>query len=126
MSNVIEISKTQIIMAFVATCIEATARWLNTSYIEVYQQMKRKGFWEQSQSEDPIKSPIIQEIIMSNRIGAISVELAKRLNIDPVRALQLFYESQTCADLHDKSTGLYLYGDLYVADEFMREKEYAM
>ena len=24
--------------------------------------------------------------------------------------------------LHDKSTGLYLYGDLYVADEFMREK----
>ena len=113
-------------MAFVATCIEATARWLNTSYIEVYQQMKRKGFWEQSQSEDPIKSPIIQEIIMSNRIGAISVELAKRLNIDPVRALQLFYESQTCADLHDNSTGLYLYGDLYVADEFMREKEYAM
>ena len=26
------------------------------------------------------------------------------------------------ADLHDKPTGLYLYGDLYVADEFMREK----
>ena len=58
---------------------------------------------------------------MSNRIGAISVEIAKRLNIEPVKALQLFYESQTCADLHDKSTGLYLYGDLYVVDEFMRE-----
>ena len=78
---------------------------------------------EQKKYEDPIKSPIIQEIIMSNRIGAISVELAKRLNIEPVKALQLYYESQTCADLHDKSTGLYLYGDLYVADEFMREKE---
>ena len=49
-----------------------------------------------------------------------------RLNIEPVKALQLFYESQTCADLHDKSTGLYLYGDLYVADEFMREMEYGM
>ncbi len=72
--------------------------------------------------EDPVKSPVIQEIIMSNRIGAISVELAKRLNIAPEKALQLFYESQTCADLHDKSTGLYLYGDLYVCDEFMREK----
>ena len=58
---------------------------------------------------------------MSNRIGAISVELAKRLNIEPVKALQMFYESKTCEDLHDKSTGLYLYGDLYVADEFMRE-----
>ena len=54
--------------------------------------------------------------------GAIPVELAKRLNIEPVKTLQLFYESQTCADLHDKSMGLYLYGELYVADEFMREK----
>ena len=76
--------------------------------------------------EDPVKSPVIQEIIMSNRIGVISVELAKRLNIAPEKALQLFYESQTCADLHDKSTGLYLYGDLYVCDEFMREKGYGM
>lgn len=72
---------------------------------------------EQKQSDDPVKSPVIQEIIMSNRIGAISVELAKRLNIEPVKALQLFYESQTCADLHDKSTGLYLFGDLYVVEE---------
>mgnify|MGYP007101828518 FL=1 len=74
-------------------------------------------------SEDPAKSPVVQEIIMSNRIGAIAIELAKRLKIEPVRALQLFYESETCAALHDKSTGLYLYGDLYVADEFMREME---
>lgn len=74
---------------------------------------------EQKQYDDPVKSPVIQEIIMSNRIGAISVELAKRLDIEPVEALQLFHESQTCADLHDKSTGLYLYGDLYVADEFI-------
>ena len=77
---------------------------------------------EQKQFEDPMKSPVIQEIILSNRIGAISVELARRLNIAPVKALQLFYESKTCADLHDKSTGLYLFGDLYVADEFIREK----
>ena len=72
--------------------------------------------------EDPVKSPIIQEIILCNRIGAISVELAKRPHVEPLEALQAFYESQTCADLHDKSTGLYLYGDLYVADEYMLEK----
>lgn len=81
---------------------------------------------EQQQYDDPVKSPVVQEIIMSNRIGAIAVELAKRLNIAPLKALQLFYESQTCANLHDKATGLYLFGDLYVADEFMREKEYPM
>jgi hypothetical protein len=79
---------------------------------------------EQNLFNDPVKSPVVQEIIMSNRIGAISVELAKRLDIAPEKALQLFYESQTCTDLHDKATGLYLYGDLYVADEFMREKGY--
>lgn len=79
---------------------------------------------EQNLFNDPVKSPVVQEIIMSNRIGAISVELAKRLDIAPEKALQLFYESQTCTDLHDKSTGLYLYGDLYVVDEFMREKGY--
>ena len=69
------------------------------------------------------KSPVIQEIIMSNRIGAISVILAQRLDIPDIQALKLFYESHTCAQLHDKSTGLYLYGDHYVADEYMREME---
>ena len=78
---------------------------------------------EQKSYNNPMKSPIIQESIMSNRIGAITIILAERLNISSVRALKLFYESETCSKLHDKSTGLYLYGDLYVADEFMREME---
>lgn len=47
MGSVIEISNTQVVMAFVATCIESTARLLNTSYKEVYQRMKRVGMIEQ-------------------------------------------------------------------------------
>ncbi len=78
---------------------------------------------EQKQYDDPVKSPIVQEIILSNRIAAISMELSKRLEIEPVKALELFYESQTCADLHDKSTGLYLYSDLYIVDEFIQERQ---
>ena len=78
---------------------------------------------EQKNYDNPTKSPVIQEIIMSNRIGAISVELAKQLDVTPIRALQLFYESDTCAHLHNKSTGLYLYGDLYIAEEFLREMQ---
>ena len=77
---------------------------------------------EQKTINDPMKSPVIQEIIISNRIGAISAELAQRLNIEPIQALEQFYESKTCSDLHNRSTGLYLYGNLYVADEYMREK----
>ena len=37
------ISKEQIIMAFVATCIETTARYLNTDYRNVFERMERVG-----------------------------------------------------------------------------------
>ncbi len=78
---------------------------------------------EPNHYDSPTKSSVIQEIIMSNRIGAISVILAERLGITDIQALKLFYESRTCAHLRDKSTGLYLYGDHYIADEYMREME---
>lgn len=78
---------------------------------------------EQKQYDDPVSSPIVQEIILSNRIASIAMELSRRLDIEPVKALEMFYESQTCADLHDKSTGLYLYSDLYIADEFIQERQ---
>lgn len=37
------ISKEQILMAFVATCIETTARFLNADYKEIFQRMERVG-----------------------------------------------------------------------------------
>ena len=152
MEELRKIPKEQVVMAFVATCIETTARYLDTDYKEVFQRMERVGMidnyivpnyeplhsesreilaerlveclnnWEKKYN-NPTKSPVVQEIIMSNRIGAISVILAERLNIDSVQALKLFYVSKTCANLHNKSTGLYLFGDMYIADDFIREME---
>lgn len=78
---------------------------------------------EQKNYESPTKSPVVQEIILCNRIGAIAVILANQLGINNLSALKLFYESDTCRRLHDKSTGLYLYGDLYIADDFIREAD---
>lgn len=46
MENLVEIPRTQLILTFVSTCIESTARLLNTSYQEVYQRMKRVGLIE--------------------------------------------------------------------------------
>lgn len=43
MEQIRKISKEQIVMAFVATCIETTARLLNTNYYEIYQRMERVG-----------------------------------------------------------------------------------
>ena len=60
---------------------------------------------EPNHFDSPTKSPVVQEIIMSNRIGAIAVILSARLGITDIQALKLFYESQTCANLHDQSTG---------------------
>jgi hypothetical protein len=41
-----KISKEQVLMAFVATCIETTARQLNTTYNEIFQRMERIGMIE--------------------------------------------------------------------------------
>ena len=46
MEQLIKIPQEQIEMSFVATCIEATARLLRTSYSEVYQRMKKVGLIE--------------------------------------------------------------------------------
>ena len=46
MEQLVKIPKTQVVMAFVATCIETTALFLNMDYREVYQRMKRVGMIE--------------------------------------------------------------------------------
>ena len=46
LAQIVEIPKTQIVMSFVATCIEATARLLGISYKEVYLRMKNVGMIE--------------------------------------------------------------------------------
>lgn len=41
-----KISKEQVLMAFVATCIETTARQQNTTYQEIFKRMERVGMFE--------------------------------------------------------------------------------
>ena len=60
-------------------------------------------------------------VLRSARIGLMRCEIAKRLGISTSEALRRFYQSATCRDFHDRSTGMYLQGDLYVVEEFMSE-----
>ena len=69
------------------------------------------------------KTPEIQEMILSYQIAGVACDLAQRLGISPAQALDLFYRSKTCAQLHDKSTGLYLMSNGYIADDFINEKQ---
>ena len=47
MEYLVEISQEQQMMAFVASCIESVARFLNADYAEVFKRMKRVGMIEQ-------------------------------------------------------------------------------
>lgn len=55
------------------------------------------------------------------KIGGVVMALASQLNLDPERALELFYGSRTCDDLHNPETQLYTFSDSYVADEVIAE-----
>lgn len=54
-------------------------------------------------------------------LTSLAVRLSERLNVSPEDAFDIFYESDTCRRFHDPATGLYLFSDLYVVDEVMRE-----
>lgn len=62
-------------------------------------------------------------ILLWGRIGAIACHIAEKLNITSLQALKDFYKSKTCQDLHNRKTGLYLYGDLYIADNYLIEMQ---
>lgn len=58
---------------------------------------------------------------MWNKIGRIVTILSDRLNISSERALDVFYTSKTCERLHDPSTLLYTFSDLYIVEDIIRE-----
>ncbi len=68
---------------------------------------------------------MLSDILMWNKIGRIVTLLAKRLNISPERAFDVFYESKTCERLHNPQDYLYLMGDLYIVDELIIELQHS-
>lgn len=57
-------------------------------------------------------------------MGIIACRIAKVTGMTPLEALKDFFRSQTCANFHDRSTGLDMYGEYYIADEFLLERGY--
>lgn len=63
----------------------------------------------------------VNDIVRWERIGSIVCHIGKKLNISPLQALKDFYRSATCRNFHDHRTGLYLYSDFYIADDYLIE-----
>ena len=79
MNNGINISHTQIVLAFVATCIEATARTLGVSYREVFMRMKRLG--------------MIENYIFPN-YGVLHTESRENIALDMIECMKLWEEAK--------------------------------
>lgn len=75
----IKISQTQIKLAFVATCIEATARTLGVSYREVFLRMKRLK--------------MIENYILPN-YGALHTESRENLVLDIIECMKSWEAKQ--------------------------------
>lgn len=64
---------------------------------------------------------MLSDLLMWNKIGRIVTLLSKRLDISGEQALDIFYSSKTNERLHDPSTFLYGFSDLYIVDEIIME-----
>lgn len=136
MEDRIQLPLEEIKLAFAASCVEGAARKLGVPYIEVLNSIsfleieeryqKEKDTWRELDMDrinDPTYQPYMKWLLISHQIGGIAYDLSQRLDISPSRALDLFYRSKTCAQLHDKKTGLYLMSNGYIADDFILEMQ---
>lgn len=63
----------------------------------------------------------MKDFLLWNKISRIIMLLAERLDISPVRALDIFYHSEVCQMLHDPSYGLHIMSDAYIVDDIIME-----
>lgn len=54
-------------------------------------------------------------------MGIIACRIADRIGISPLQALKDFYRSSTYRKFLDRSTGLYVLSDNYIADDYLME-----
>ncbi|MBQ9636755.1 MAG: DUF3791 domain-containing protein [Prevotella sp.] len=55
------------------------------------------------------------------KIAGVVRALSEQLGISDERALEMFYTSKVCGELHDPDTLLFTFGDRYIADEVIAE-----
>ena len=84
-----------------------------------------RDYWQIS-NVHRIKRIIIGGITMRKdvlwrKIGRIIMMLSEELDISPARALNLFYNTETCKQLSDDRIELYLMSDKYIVDNIINE-----
>lgn len=98
-NNRIQLPLEEIKLAFAASCVEGAARKLGVPYIEIYERMR--------------KVDLINKFILPH-YDTLHTESREYLIEDVI---------ETCSQLHDKRTGLYLMSNGYIVDDFIYEKQ---
>ena len=65
----------------------------------------------------------MRDQVLWRKVGRIADLLAKRLEIDTARALDVLYNSRTYALLENPDSGLQLQSDEYILNDLLRELE---
>ena len=63
----------------------------------------------------------MRDNVLWRKQTSIVMLLAKKLNIESARALDIFYSTKTAQQLGDPSTGLQLMSDLYIVEDIIAE-----
>ena len=65
----------------------------------------------------------MRDLVLWRKEGRIADLLVERLDIDTERALDILYNSRTCALLENPDSGLQLQSDEYIFNDLLRELE---
>lgn len=63
----------------------------------------------------------MRENVLWRKKSHIVMNLAKILNVDAEKALDIFYSSETYKQLSDEKYGLYLMSDNYIVEDVLNE-----
>lgn len=64
----------------------------------------------------------VLDILRWSRMGVIACRIAELTGKSPLQSLKDFYRSKTCRRFQDRSSGLYIQSDYYIADDYLMEK----
>lgn len=63
----------------------------------------------------------MRDTVLWRKQSHIIVMLAEALDVDAERAMDLFYSTETCAQLSNPASGLQLMSDLYILENLLQE-----
>ena len=124
MNDRIQLTPDELLMGRMAALIESPYG-PSEDYLERYMRVTDMSLDQDTVNNlnhlTPEQHRKVRNIIRWQRIGCIVVKISETLDVSLKEALDMFYRSETCRRFHDKETGLYLQGNLYVLNDFLTE-----